>query len=298
MSSIAIVRLKNDYDPYFVRYFLLSPNCQEKMRNNFISGSVIPRVVLKDFKKIPILVPALKEQKAIASVLSSLDDKIDLLHRQNTTLEHMAATLFRQWFVGEAQDSNIGQFIDLQSGYAFKSQDFKDIGEQRVLKIKNISGGIIDVNNTDFIDSDVANKTDAKFKVVTGDILFAMTGAEIGKLGIVSKTNTPLWLNQRVGLLKEKFKGARFLAYLQLNSEIGQDYIENSATGSAQPNISGSLIQECPFPKVEVSKIKECSEILDVYYQKLISNLGQIQTLGNLRDNLLPKFMSGDVKVI
>ena len=263
----------------------------------FTSGSAQPQLPIRDLKEIEINLPSVEEQKSIASVLSSLDDKIDLLHRQNTTLERMAETLFRQWFVEEAQDSNIGQFIDLQNGYAFKSQDFKDIGEHRVLKIKNISGGIIDVNNTDFIETSIAYKTDTKFKVVTGDILFAMTGAEIGKLGIVPKTNTPLWLNQRVGLLKEKFKGARFLAYLQLNSEIGQDYIENSATGSAQPNISGSLIEQCPFPKVDSTKIKECSEILDVYYQKLISNLGQIQTLEKLRDNLLPKLMSGEVRV-
>lgn len=262
------------------------------------SSGVQVNLSTETIKKSVLLIPKIEEQKAIASVLSSLDDKIDLLHRQNTTLERMAETLFRQWFVEEAQDNYIGQFIDLQNGYAFKSQDFKDIGEQRVLKIKNISGGIIDVNNTDFINSSTANKTDAKFKITTGDILFAMTGAEIGKLGIVPKTNTPLWLNQRVGLLKEKFKGARFLAYLQLSSEIGQDYIENSATGSAQPNISGGLIEQCPFPKVEASRIKECAEILDVYYQKLISNLGQIQTLEKLRDNLLPKLMSGEVKVV
>ena len=280
-------------DELFIYYFL-----QQLDWEKYSDKSAVPGVNRNDVHQEVVTIPLIEEQKAIASVLSSLDDKIDLLHRQNTTLERMAETLFKQWFVEEAQDSNIGQFINLQNGYAFKSQDFKGIGEQRILKIKNISGGIIDVNNTDFIDSSIANKTDTKFKVVTGDILFAMTGAEIGKLGIVPKTNTPLWLNQRVGLLKEKYKGARFLAYLQLNSDIGQDYIENSATGSAQPNISGSLIEQCPFPKVDANRIKEYAEILDVYYQKLISNLGQIQTLEKLRDNLLPKLMSGEVRVI
>lgn len=297
-TKLMVLRSKGNIDPTYLKLFLTSEETLDylQMIAEDRSGT-FPQITFDILDQMDLMVPPIEEQKAIASVLSSLDDKIDLLHRQNTTLERMAETLFRQWFVEEAQDSDIGQFIDLQNGYAFKSQDFKDIGEQRVLKIKNISGGIIDVNNTDFIDSAVANKTDAKFKVVTGDILFAMTGAEIGKLGIVPKTNTPLWLNQRVGLLKEKFKGARFLAYLQLNSDIGQDYIENSATGSAQPNISGSLIEQCPFPKAEVSKIKECSEILDVYYQKLISNLGQIQILEKLRENLLPKLMSGEIKL-
>jgi len=281
----------------FLKYYFQNETGQHELQSR-ASGTTVFGIKASVLKKVPIEIPALEEQKAIASVLSSLDDKIDLIHRQNTTLERMAETLFRLWFIEEAQDSNISQFIDLQNGYAFKSQDFKDTGDHRVLKIKNISGGIIDVNNSDFLDASVTNKTDEKFKVVTGDILFAMTGAEIGKLGIVPKTNTPLWLNQRVGLLKEKYKGARFLAYLQLNSDIGQDYIENSATGSAQPNISGSLIEQCPFSKVDANHIKECAEILDVYYQKLISNLGQIQTLEKLRDNLLPKLMNGEVKVI
>ena len=298
MFSSRMLRVRPDkrVDARFLSYYFQQKSFRDYILNISV-GATMPSINTGILKGIQVAYPDKAEQKAIASVLSSLDFKIDLLHRQNTTLEFMAETLYRQWFVEQAQDSNIGQFIDLRNGYAFKSQDFKDTGEHRVLKIKNISGGIIDVNNTDFLDASVTNKTDEKFKVVTGDILFAMTGAEIGKLGIVPKTNTPLWLNQRVGLLKEKYRGARFLAYLQLNSEIGQDYIENSATGSAQPNISGSLIEQCPFPKVEASKIKECGEILDVYYQKLISNLGQIQTLEKLRDNLLPKLMSGEVRV-
>lgn len=62
-------------------------------------------------------------------------------------------------------------------------------------------------------------------------------------------------------------------------------------------DVAGGLIEQCPFPKVEPSRIKECAEILDVYYQKLISNLDQIQTLEKLRDKLFPKLMSGDVRV-
>lgn len=295
-QHVAIIRAKEEIaDNHYIFYSLQALKEELLMQSEIgATRNALTKGMLESLK---ISIPAILEQKAIAAVLSSLDNKIDLLHRQNTTLESMAETLFRQWFVEEAQESNIGQLIDLQNGYAFKSKDFRDVGEQRVLKIKNITGGIIDVNNTDFIDSSIASKTDIKFNVITGDILFAMTGAEIGKLGIVPKTNTPLWLNQRVGLLKEKFKGARFLAYLQLNSDIGQDYIENSATGSAQPNISGSLIEQCPFPKIETAKIKEFGEILDVYYQKLISNLGQIQSLEKLRDSLLPKLMSGEVRV-
>ena len=91
----------------------------------------------------------------------------------------------------------------------------------------------------------IVENMDNRFVISSGDILFAMTGARIGKMGIVPKTNRKLWLNQRVGMLNEKCPGSRFLAYLQLKSDFGQDYIENTATGSAQPNISSIGIVNC-----------------------------------------------------
>ena len=105
LSSIAIARLKDGYNPDFYRYFLLSPNVQDMMRNNYVSGSAIPRVILKDFRNVPVPVANYNTQTAIAEVLSSLDDKIDLLHRQNKTLEQLAETLFRQWFVEQTEES-------------------------------------------------------------------------------------------------------------------------------------------------------------------------------------------------
>ena len=219
-------------------------------------GSAVPSLTVPVLNEIEIILPPLPEQKAIAEVLSSLEDKIDLLHRQNQTLEAMAETLFRQWFIEERDYTNkVSDLIGLQNGYAFKSKDFLEDGINRVIKIKNISGGIVDIYNSDFLLDDVAKQVDSKFNISSGDILFAMTGAEIGKMGIVPKTTQKLLLNQRVGLFKEKFKGARYLAYLQLKSEYGQDYIENTATGSAQPNISTSGIENCGFPKIDRNKI-------------------------------------------
>ena len=264
---------------------------------NSESGTVYGSVNKNDLESVSILLPPLPEQKAIASVLSSLDDKIDLLHRQNKTLEAIAETLFRQWFVDCDYSCTISDLIEIQNGYAFKSKDFKDVGVNGVIKIKNISENIVDIYNCDFIEESVANQTDSRFVIKTGDILIAMTGAKIGKMGIVPQTERKLWLNQRVGLLKEKYNGSRFLAYLQLKSDYGQDYIDNTATGSAQPNISGIGIENCEFPKITEKQIKEYSEKLLCLYEKVIFNLGQIRTLEKLRDTLLPKLMSGEVRV-
>jgi len=86
----------------------------------FTTGSAQPQLPIRDLKEMSFLLPPLPEQKAIASVLSSLDDKIGLLHRQNKTLEAMAETLFRQWFVEEAQEDweevELGSVIETTSG--------------------------------------------------------------------------------------------------------------------------------------------------------------------------------------
>lgn len=286
----------DNFDSDFIYYKLI--DLYDTLRIYGGDGTAVPIVNKTDFENIVAEVPENKEeQERIAGILSSLDDKIDLLTRQNYTLESMAETLFRQYFNEKDNDDAIEQLICIQNGYAFKSQDFKEIGTNGVVKIKNISGGVINIDTTDYIDSQIADVIHPKFRISSGDILIAMTGAEIGKLGIIPSTDKSLWLNQRVGLLTEKYKGAKYLAYLQLKSDFGQDYIENTATGSAQPNISGNGIEKCGFPKLSESDIIKYSYQIGELYDKVIFNLGQISTLVKLRNILLPKLMNGEIIV-
>ncbi len=100
LSSVAILRPnKAKLDSDFLKYYFCSRNVIEYLKNNFISGAAIPRVVLRDLKKAAIKVPSLEEQKNISKVLRSLDNKIELNHQINQTLEQMAQALFKSWFV-------------------------------------------------------------------------------------------------------------------------------------------------------------------------------------------------------
>lgn len=288
---------KNDADLKFAYYLFKDEETRFNLANKASGSANQANVSKTDILDLDILIPPLPEQKAIASVLSSLDDKIDLLHQQNQTLEALAETLYLN-FIGEREfNSKLSDIFSLQNGYAFKSKSFKESGIIRVIKIKNISGDIVDITNSDFVDDESIKKLDVKFKINSGDILIAMTGAEVGKLGIVPETDQSLWLNQRVGSIKQKFEGAKYLVYLHLKSDFGQDYIENTATGSAQPNISGEGIENCEFPLYEEAELEEICNKLSPLYDKVIFNLGQIQTLTKLRDTLLPKLMSGEVRV-
>jgi len=326
LSSIAIVKLKKEYDPKFVRYFLLSPSCQYIMKSNFVSGTAIPRVVLKDFKKVPILIPPLPEQKSIAAILSSLDDKIENLRRQNQTLENIAQTLFKHWFVdfefpnehgkpykssgGKMVDSELGEIpegwrvgksgnlILLQGGYAFKSKDFRKTGRNGIVKIKNIQNNLVDINNTDFVADSVIGALDSKFRIESGNVLIAMTGAEVAKLGIVPKNNKSLWLNQRVGLFKEKVDFGIMFIYLLFSKPEYQKLLKDKGTGSsAQPNISSTDIESIDIVMPTYNILNRFGSIIQPCFVKIIENLNQIQTLIKTRDTLLPKLMSGEIRV-
>jgi len=283
-------------DPFFVGHILQSNNFQDYV-DAIAGGSAQPGANAQQLADFEFLLPPLPEQAAIAEVLSSLDDKIDLLHRQNKTLEQLAETLFRNWFAEDEWNGSLGEYIKVQNGYAFKSKDFKENGYAGVIKIKNISMGSIDITNHDCVDKSVVENLDKKFKIKTGDFLIAMTGAEIGKIGIVEKTDKEIWLNQRVGKLEARVPYGDLIGYLALKSREGQEHITNACAGSAQENISSSGIEEMSFASFNEQKVNSLGVKIQPLFEKIIFNQGQIRTLTQLRDTLLPKLMSGEVRV-
>ena len=102
-KSACYFNLKDNVDKNFVYYTFLTDDFQSHLLN-IATGTTIQNVPLKGLRESIILLPPLDEQKRIASILTSIDDKIDLLHRENATLEVMAETLFRQWLIEEAKD--------------------------------------------------------------------------------------------------------------------------------------------------------------------------------------------------
>ena len=266
-----------------------------------ISGSVV--------KNIDISLPPLKEQKAIAEVLSSLDDKIDLLHRQNKTLEELAQTLFRQGFIEEAKDEwetcKLSDIAIMQNGFSFSSKHYipYEKGHLEVLKMGHIErGGGLKLNpKKDFVPREEKLE---KWVLNKNDIVMAMTDMKdnvviLGVPAIIDKSDKYV-LNQRVARIYLKSNNKllnNYLLYVQLKNPDFIAFLQSKANSGVQVNLSTQAIKdsEIIIPPMNIQETIG-KDITDLYLKKENNDI-QIKTLENMRDTLLPKLMSGEVRV-
>lgn len=263
----------------------------------FTTGSAQPQLPIRDLYQIDIKVPSLPEQIQIASILSSLDDKIDLLHRQNITLEQLAETLFRQWFAEEADESwavkTISDIIDVRDG-THDSPKQTSTGKHLITS-KHLKPSGIDFATAYKISEEDFIEVNKRSKVDMDDILFSM----IGTLGLIHYVDSePDFAIKNMGLFKssQKPKFANFF-FLLLKGPIGQKFIHENAVGSTQEYITLGSLRNFEFNYPGEKLIIEFDLEVQPLFQKIKSNTTQIRTLTQLRDTLLPKLMSGEVRV-
>ena len=300
LSSIAIVRLLPNIDSKFVCYFLLSPACQYIMRNNFVTGSAIPRVVLKDFKRVSILCPPLPEQRAIASVLSSLDDKIDLLHRQNKTLEAMAETLFRQWFVEEADEGwenvQLKEVVDIAIGRTPPRKESQWFSTNPIdikwISIKDLgSDGIFISKTAEYLTREAVQTFN--IPIIPKDTVVLSFKMTVGRVAIAKED---MLSNEAIAHFKFNNKTPFTKEFLYLFLKIYK-YDSLGSTSSIVTAINSAMIKEMEVVIPDKEKMNIFQEKTEPLFYKIGYNQSQIRTLEKLRDTLLPKLMSGEVRV-
>jgi len=264
--------------PKFIFYYLISPSGQEEILQRNV-GSTQPKLPLYNLRDIPILLPPLPEQKAIAAVLSSLDDKIDFLHRQNKTLEAMAETLFRQWFVEPCKnglpegwrEGKLGDVIELYYGKALKTEERTGIGYPVVG-----SSGIMDYHS---------------------EFLVKGPGIVIGRKGTIGKV-IYLWDNfypiDTTYYVKSKVESVGLFYEYFLLKTIN---FEEMYTDSAVPGLNRDIALSTEINIPPEGKLHSFNDLVATFAIKIMKNSNQIRTLEKLRDTLLPKLMSGEVRV-
>ena len=246
---------------------------------------------LTSLKEIKVPAPRLVEQKAIATVLSSLDNKIDLLHRQNKTLETMAETLFRQWFVEAPQEgwderplSSIANFLN---GLACqKYPPTNNVEKLPVLKIRELSSGIHETS--DWATSQVKHG----YIVESGDVIFAWSASLMVKVWDGEKCV----LNQHLfKVTSDEFPKWFYLRWCKhhLAEFIAVAASQATTMGHIKRGDLDAAMVMVPPPSVLETMSKQMQPLLD----KQIAIARQRKTLEKLRDTLLPKLMSGEVRV-
>jgi type I restriction enzyme S subunit len=270
--------------------------------NQFAEGSSHPLVTQTLLNSIDIHVPtSYSEQRAIAGVLSSLDDKIDLLHRQNKTLEAMAETLFRQWFVEEAderwEERKLAEVLEFIVDNRGKTVPISDSGIPLIATncIKN--GNIFPVyEKVRFVSFEIYEQW-FRSHPKSGDIIFVNKGTP-GCINLVPEPVDFCIAQDMIALRVNPLKMSRYYLFLYLRSSDVQNEIRNTSVGTTIPHLKKTDLLTFSISVPDLKKLKEFDGIVEHSFIKMNDNNMQIRTLEKLRDNLLPKLMSGEVRVV
>lgn len=313
-SSVAIFRpIKDVIDEKYLFYFLKSELFQQNV-NAVKTGAAQGFMSLGRLSLVEISYPkSLPTQQKIASILSAYDDLIENNRRQIKLLEEAALKLYKEWFVklnfpGHETtkiadgipdgwiETTIGDIVKIKSGFSFKSEWWQEKGYP-VVKIKDIGNNTLDITSFDFVSEERTLKC-KDFLLNEGDLVIAMTGATIGKIGLVPKIDN-LYTNQRVGKFFPNDKGewqTPFLFCFYNSDSIQNQIIALSSSSSAQPNISGNQLESF---KVILNKnlINLFNRITEPMFKKILKCQIEIQKCQLARDKLLPKLMNGEIEV-
>ena len=267
----------NKLNPDFLNYYIDSSPWIEWTASAGV-GSVRTRIYYKELARLPILLPTISEQLAIAEILGSLDNKIEANHRMNATLESMARAVFRQWFVegDEVGDWDIGVISDLAIITSGKRPDARQKYPNNEFKYPLYGGGGIMA---------YANKSLYNFPIL-------LTG-RVGTLGLIFRITAPCWASDNTLItIPNKPEYYEFL-YFQLE----QTDLKVLNRGSTQPLLTQTDLQKCSciLPTNEI--LFKFHNIVSPMFAKIDANNEESRTLGSLRDSLLPKLMRGDVRV-
>ncbi len=257
---------------------------------NMNVGSAVPSMTVEILNDLDISLPPLPTQTAIAEILSSLDDKIDLLHRQNLTLEQLAETLFRKWFVEEADESleekPLTEIATYLNGLACQKYPPKGGDALPVIKIKEMRTGF-----TDSTDKATANVPE-QYLVDVGDVVFSWSGS----LDIVIWQHGKGVLNQHLFKVSSE-KYPKWFYYLWTKFHLPEFQRIASDKATTMGHIQRHHLDEALAIIPTKETFTELNKLFEPLIEKIIANHNQINSLVKARESLLPKLMSGEVRV-
>lgn len=288
---------KKNVLPLFAYYWFITP----KMTKLIISrdtGSTIPLINLSVLRSLPIPLPKYNEQVAISNFILTLDDKIDLLRRQNETLEKIAQTLFKRWFVdfefpdeeGKPYKSSGGKMVHSELGEIPYGCEVGTLEEIAVFKNGKTPPERIEQSKIPIYGSNgIIGYTD-EYYCDDETIIIGRVGSYCGSLYY---SNDKCWVTDNAIIGKSKERNYRkFLFNFLLKSKLNK-----RSTGSGQPLLNQEILNSIELVIPKEKNLFLFEEVISTLYNKKFENIEQIDSLTKIRDSLLPKLMSGKIRV-
>lgn len=327
-QHVSIVRAdRAHFDQKFLFYVIASPAWKQVLLMIASSGATRNALTKSDLERLVVPKPSLPEQHAIVNLLGSLDDKIELNRRMATTLEEIARVLFKSWFVdfdpvlakSEGRDSGLpadaaALYPDRfgvgglpegwreqpmleqafwVNGAAYKDMHFSDAPDALpVVKIAELKNGIVD--GTKWTNTDLGDR----YKIREGELLFSWSGSPDTSIDAFIWTHGDAWLNQHIFAVRPNGEASLALLYAMLKFfkpaliEIARD---KQTTGLGHVTRQDMIrLKVC----VGEPRVREAfDQIAEPLFSRLKSVMQENSRLAALRDTLLPKLISGDLRI-
>ncbi len=302
MFSGRLLRVRNNeklVNSRFLSFYFAQEEFKETIRRIAV-GATMPSINTSILSDVAIQIPKLQYQNKIAELLSSLDDKIDLLQRQNKTLEQLAETLFRQWFVEEAEEEwkkdALGNLFDIGIGRTppRKEQHWFTLNSNDVkwVSIKDMgSSGIYIDTVAEYLTRDAVKKINVP--VIPSNTVLLSFKMTIGRLAI---TTEEMLSNEAIAHFKQKENSFFFPEFLYLFLKIF-NWQQLGSTSSIVEAINSQMLKEIRMNVPNSQKLMAFKNVIEPYFKKIKSNSKQVSTLMNVKDTLLPKLMSGYLSI-
>jgi type I restriction enzyme S subunit len=287
-------------DTKFLFYFFTSEEQQDYIRRNAIQTGV-PHTNLGHLRTTPLLLPPLPEQRAIAAVLGALDDKIELNRRMNETLEALAQSLFKSWFVDATQSA-------LPKGW--REVPFTDT-------VEILGGGTPKTSVAEYWDGDIPwfsvvdSPQDSDLFVIDTEKKITKAGVENsstqvlpvgttiitarGTVGKIALVGVPMAMNQSCYGLRGKAGKKGFHTYFVTRALVSQ--LQQHAHGSVFDTITRDTLAGVQVALPPAAVVEQFEERVSPLMERIRNNLHESRTLAALRDALLPKLLSGELRV-
>ena len=314
------VRCGNNCHPLFLYYYFCKESVKQYIKSIAV-GATMPSINTKLMAEIPILLPKLEEQRCIADILSSFDDKIELNRRINDNLEQQAQALFKAWFV-DFEPFRDGEFVNSVLGSTPKELPITYIeniphniesgkrpkGGATLIGVpsigaENIKGlGYYDYSKTKYIPEEYA-QTIKKGKINGYELLIYKDG---GKPGYFIPNFTifgegfpfnEMYINEHVFLLDLMDCGYNVFAYFYMQTPYIMNQLNSIGGKAAIPGINTKDVECLPIYSNESPYVKKFGEIVLPFIKTILSNSLENAKQAKVRDTLLPKLMSGELKI-